>query len=77
MKNSQNEIEIKAAQIVIEQLKLDDNEVDWNKSFIELGADSLDLVELVIRFEDTFKVMIDDAAAVRLHRLADVVGYLS
>jgi len=75
MSQTKNEIQIKVARIVTEQLKLN-SDVDWNRTFEELGADSLDLIELVIKFEDAFRVMISDEAAARLCRLNDVVDCL-
>lgn len=75
-KCDQNEIQVRVTQIVTEQLKLNE-QVNWDCSFQELGADSLDMVELIIKFEDSFQVMINDEVANNLNRLADVVAYLS
>lgn len=74
----QNDIKVKAAKIISEQLNIADGvEVDWKKSFQELGADSLDIVEMVIKFEDAFKTEIADSAATGFKCLDDVVKYVS
>lgn len=74
----QNDIKVKAAKIISEQLNIAGGvEVDWKKSFQELGADSLDIVEMVIKFEDAFKTEISDSAATGFKCLDDVVKYVS
>ena len=62
-------------QIIVEQLGVDENQVDDSASFVDdLGADSLDIVELVMAFEEAFDIDIPDEdaekiATVRRHRL--------
>lgn len=74
----QSDIKVKAAQIISEQLNIATSvEVDWKQSFQELGADSLDIVEMVIKFEDAFKTEIADSVATGFKYLDDVVKYVS
>ena len=56
-----SEIQDKIKQIIVDELGVDEAEVTENARFIEdLGADSLDLVELVMRFEEEFDIEIPD-----------------
>ena len=51
----------KVKQIIVEQLGVDESQVDPNASFVDdLGADSLDIVELVMAFEEAFDIDIPD-----------------
>jgi len=59
-------VEEKVKQIIVEQLQVDEAEVTPNASFQEdLGADSLDVVELVMQFEEAFDLEIPDEDAER------------
>ena len=63
--------------IVVEHLGVDDDKVDKVASFVdELGADSLDTVELVMAFEEEFGVEIPDDAAERILTVKDAVSFL-
>ncbi|MCK4267624.1 MAG: acyl carrier protein [Actinomycetia bacterium] len=63
--------------IIVDQLGVDENEVKLEASFIDdLGADSLDVVELVMALEEEFDVEIPDADAERITTVAEVVKYL-
>jgi len=63
--------------IVVEQLGLDKDEVTLDKSFVEdLNADSLDLTELIMTFEERFGCEISQEDAERLKTVRDVVKYL-
>src|SRR5579872_1165823 len=54
-------VEQKVKQIIVEQLGVDESQVDNNASFVDdLGADSLDIVELVMAFEEAFELEIPD-----------------
>ncbi|HEV7930167.1 MAG TPA: acyl carrier protein, partial [Nitrosospira sp.] len=56
-----SEVQDKIKQIIVDELGVDEAEVTENARFIEdLGADSLDLVELVMRFEEEFDIEIPD-----------------
>ncbi|TDO87843.1 acyl carrier protein [Halanaerobium saccharolyticum] len=63
--------------IVAEELAVDRDEVTEDSSFIEdLGADSLDVVELVMAFEEEFDVEIPDEDAENIRTVEDAVSYL-
>ncbi len=63
--------------IVAEELAVDRDEVTEDSSFIEdLGADSLDVVELVMAFEEEFDVEIPDEDAEDIRTVEDAVNYL-
>ncbi len=63
--------------IIVDQLGVDEGEVKLEASFIDdLGADSLDVVELVMALEEEFDVEIPDADAERITTVAEVVKYL-
>lgn len=63
--------------IVVEQLGVDKDDVDLSKSFIEdLNADSLDLTELIMTFEERFGCEISESDAAKLKTVGDVVNYI-
>ena len=63
--------------LVIEQLGVDEAKVTENASFIDdLGADSLDVVELVMVFEDEFGCEIPDAVAEKVVTVKDAVSFI-
>jgi len=63
--------------IIVEQLGVDANEVTPEASFVDdLGADSLDTVELVMAFEEAFNIEIPDEAAEKIQKVKDAVEYL-
>ncbi len=71
-------IEEKVVEIIVEQLGVEAEKVTSNAKFIEdLGADSLDTVELVMAFEDKFGVEVPDEEAEKLKSVADVVSYIT
>ena len=70
-------IEEKVKDIIVEQLGVTPEQVTQNASFIEdLGADSLDTVELVMAFEEEFSVEVPDEDAEKLQTVSDVVKYI-
>ena len=67
----------KVKSIIVEQLGVDEEEVTPDASFVEdLGADSLDTVELVMAFEEEFGVEIPDEEAEKIRTVGDAVKYL-
>ena len=67
----------KVKEIVVEQLGVDKDSVTMSSSFIDdLGADSLDIVELIMAFEDAFDVEIPDADAEKISTVGDAVDYI-
>ena len=71
------EIEQKVKQIIVDELGVDENEVTPNARFIDdLGADSLDTVELVMRFEEEFGIEIPDEDAEKIQSVRDAYNYL-
>lgn len=64
--------------IIIDQLGVDEEEVTINAHFVEdLGADSLDTVELVMAFEEEFGLEIPDEDAEKIARVKDATDYLT
>jgi acyl carrier protein len=67
----------KVKDIVTEQLGVEKDEVTIESSFIDdLGADSLDIVELIMAFEEEFNIEIPDEAAEKIKTVQDVVNYI-
>lgn len=63
--------------IIVEQLGVDAEEVAPDASFVEdLGADSLDTVELIMAFEEEFGVEISDDDAEKIRKVRDAVDYI-
>jgi acyl carrier protein len=74
---SEKSIEEKVKDIIVEQLGVNPEQVTQNASFIEdLGADSLDTVELVMAFEEEFNIEVPDEDAEKLQKVGDVVSYI-
>jgi len=74
---TQMNIEQKVKDIIVQQLGVDPEKVKLEASFIEdLGADSLDTVELVMAFEEEFGVEIPDEEAEKIRSVGDAVAYL-
>ena len=72
-----SEVQDKIKQIIVDELGVDEAEVTENARFIEdLGADSLDLVELVMRFEEEFDIEIPDEDAEKIQGVKDAYAYV-
>ena len=70
-------LEERVQAIIVEQLGVDEKEVTESASFIEdLGADSLDTVELVMAFEEEFDIEIPDEDAEEIATVADAIRYI-
>ena len=71
------EVETKVREIISEQLGVSPDEVTPEASFIEdLGADSLDIVELVMALEEEYDMEISDEEAEKIRTVQDVVNYI-
>jgi len=64
----------KVKEILLKELSLTEEELTLEKTFEELGIDSLDLVELVMEIEEAFDITIEEAEG--LHSVADLVRYI-
>ena len=72
------DIEGKVKEIIVEQLGVDEAQVKAEASFIDdLGADSLDTVELVMAFEEKFDIEIPDEDAEKMRTVGDAIEYLN
>ena len=74
---SSEEVFEKVKEIIVEQLGVEETAVTLEASFIDdLGADSLDLVELIMALEEEFDMEIPDADAEKIVTVNDVVDYI-
>ncbi|RLE26612.1 MAG: acyl carrier protein [Acidobacteria bacterium] len=72
------DVQAKVKDIIVQQLGVDLDKVTLEASFVDdLGADSLDVVELVMAFEEEFGVEIPDEAAEKIATVKNAVEYLS
>ncbi len=72
------DVEQKVREIICEQLSVEESEVTLEGSFVEsLNADSLDIVELIMAFEEEFKIEIPDEEAEKIRIVGDAVKYIS
>ncbi len=73
-----SDIADRVKKIVVEHLGVDEAKVAETSSFIDdLGADSLDTVELVMAFEEEFNIEIPDDAAEKIQTVGDAVSFIS
>ncbi len=72
------EIEQKIIKIVSDQLNVDESEISPDSSFVDdLGADSLDTVELVMAFEEEFGIEIPDEDAEKIQSVQNAIDYIA
>ncbi|HSB35613.1 MAG TPA: acyl carrier protein [Thermoanaerobaculia bacterium] len=72
-----NSVEEKVKSIIVEQLGVQADEVKPEASFVDdLGADSLDTVELVMAFEEAFGIEIPDEDAEKIQKVKDAIAYI-
>jgi acyl carrier protein len=70
-------VETQVKEIIVENLGVDNEKVTEDASFVEdLGADSLDTVELVMAFEEEFDIEIPDEDAEKLTTVGEAIAYL-
>ena len=75
--DKEKQIAEKIKQIIVEQLGVDEGEVTPSASFVDdLGADSLDTVELVMAFEEGFDIEIPDEDAEKIRTVQDAIDYI-
>lgn len=71
-------VEEKVKEIIAKQLGVNAAEITTESSFVEdLGADSLDTVELVMAFEEAFNVEIPDEDAEKIQKVKDAISYIT
>jgi acyl carrier protein len=76
-KDSVVSIEKEVKDVIVEQLGIDASDVTDEKSFVEdLNADSLDLTELIMTFEERFGIEISEGDAEKLKTVGDVISYI-
>lgn len=72
-----SEIESRVKAIIVEKLGVDESQVKPEASFTnDLGADSLDTVELIMEFEKAFNINIPDEAAEKISTVGDAIAYI-
>ena len=75
--NGESAIARRVKDIIVEKLDVDISELNYNASFInDLGADSLDAVELIMEFEKAFGISIPDEQAERILTVGDAISYI-
>ena len=78
MSEAAKKVEEKVKQIIVDQLGVDQDEVTLDASFTDdLGADSLDIVELVMAFEEEFNIEIPDDEAEKISRVREAVTHIA
>ncbi|MDY6914712.1 MAG: acyl carrier protein [Candidatus Cloacimonadota bacterium] len=71
------DVTAKVKEIIVDELGVDESEVTMDANFIEdLGADSLDTVELIMKFEEEFEIDIADEDAEKLTTVGKAIEYL-
>ncbi len=71
------DVAAKVKEIIVDKLGVEDSQITPEASFTnDLGADSLDIVELVMGFESTFQISIPDEDAEKIGTVGDAVKYL-
>ena len=77
MEKKMSDTSTRVKKIVVEHLGIDENKVNDSASFIDdLGADSLDTVELVMAFEEKFGIEIPDDAAETIQTVQNAIDYI-
>ena len=76
MKYTRDQIETKLRAIIAKQLRIEPDTITPAATLTSMGADSLDVVELIMHVEDEFGIEITDTAAEKMHTLGDVIEYV-
>ena len=75
---AENDVERRVRAIIVRQLGVKDEDIALGKAFVEdLGADSLDIVELVMAMEDEFGFEIPDEEAETIRTVGDAIKYIN
>jgi acyl carrier protein len=77
MNMSHEQIFERVRTLVAEKLTIDKSTVTLASTMQDLGADSLDMVEIIMRLEEEFNIEINDADAEKLNTMSDVVQYIA
>ncbi len=67
----------KVKSIIVEKLGISENEVRMETTFEDLGADSLDIVELIMAIEEEYDIQVSDEEAEKAQSVGDVVNYIN
>lgn len=70
------EVHNRVIAIIADKLKVDKSTISNTSTLQDLGADSLDLVDIIMKLEDQFDIQIDDAQAEKLKNVQDLVSYV-
>lgn len=77
IKNNMSEVAAKVKSIIVDKLGVEESEVTPEASFTnDLGADSLDTVELIMEFEKEFNIAIPDEQAEKIGTVGDAITYI-
>ena len=72
-----SDIATKVREIIVDKLGVDESSITDSASFInDLGADSLDTVELIMEFEKAFDISIEDSESEKIQTVGDVIKFL-
>ena len=71
-----SEVQSKVVEIIVDKLGVKESEVTPEASFTNLGADSLDTVELIMEFEKAFDIQIPDEDAEKIATVGDAISYI-
>jgi acyl carrier protein len=63
--------------LIVQELKIEPNDVRVNASFQDMGVDSLDMVQIIMKCEELFGLEIPDDVAEKFHTINDVVEYIN
>lgn len=75
--NTMSDVELRVKKIIAEQLNADEDAIKPTSSFIDdLGADSLDTVQLIMAFEEEFNVEIPDEESVKIKTVQDAIDFI-
>jgi len=71
-----NETASKITSIIAEKLRIEPSAVQTQSTLQDLGADSLDMVDIIMKIEEEFGIEINDEDAEKLHNVQDVINYV-